>query len=247
LRELAQLTELLSGARSAGQIRLLSEQTKILAMDSEDEDVSAAVREITSTADTQLQRLEQAVARLKGLAAIIAAALTMEDVETGTSEVHTIVSTEPESEEVTELSPLDGRPTPFVLRDSSHVVTVQMGNFWLELINSDMFINQRVAMLDASQQTSHGLLGQTWSGVIYDADASIPWIEGKVWDYAMADHELFSHRFVYNQFKGQDEDEDEDEEEEDKHALAQLFKKAGKRLRHVAGTHSHAHAESADL
>ena len=134
--------------------------------------------------------------------------------------------------EVIDLLPLKGREAPFVVRNSSHMVTVQMGNFWLEFINSDMFINQRVAMLDASQQTSHGLLGQTWSGKIYDVDATIPWIEGKVWDYAMADHEMFSHRFVYNQFMVEREEEEED------NRLLQLLKgkKAGK-----ASPYNHAH------
>ena len=109
----------------------------------------------------------------------------------------------------TPLRALPGREQPWVVRNSSHALTVQMGNFWLEFINSDLFINQRVAMVDASLKTSHGLLGQTWSGRIYDADASIPWIEGKVWDYATADHELFSHRFVYNQFVVGGEEEGE--------------------------------------
>jgi len=99
-----------------------------------------------------------------------------------------------------DLASLPGRPAPFVMLNHSHILTVQMGNFWLELTNSDRFINQRVQMIDPTSTTSHGLLGQTWSGKIYDHNAAIPWIEGEVWDYAMADHQLFSHKFVYNQF-----------------------------------------------
>ena len=159
-----------------------------------------------------------------------------------------------EAEEVTELQALAGRPQPFVVRNSSHVVTVQMGNFWLEFVNSDAFINQRVAMLDPSLQTSHGLLGQTWSGKIYDADATIPWIEGKVWDYAMADHELFSHSFAFNVFVTPEDADDED----DKAASGKLGKlldgvrrgqrKGGRQHGKRTGrTHSHEHADGADL
>lgn len=140
-------------------------------------------------------------------------------------------------DESTDLKSLTGRSQPFLVRNSSHTVTVQMGNFWLELTNSDLFINQRVAMLDSSSQTSHGLLGQTWSGQIYDVDASIPWIEGTVWDYAMADHELFSHRFVFNRFV----DDEVDEEEELRVSLKKLLK--GGRGR----KHSHAHKRGEDM
>lgn len=140
-----------------------------------------------------------------------------------------------------DLTPLTDRPIPYVTRNSSHTVTVQMGNFWLEFTNSDLFVNQRVAMLDATSTTSHGLLGQTWSGKIYDADASIPWIEGNVWDYAMADHELFSHRFVFNQFEVEKE---KDEEEESTDGMKKLFKGQIKLGQH---THSHAHGQMADL
>jgi hypothetical protein len=148
---------------------------------------------------------------------------------------------------------LTSRPhASFVVLNSSHVVTVQMGNFWLEFSNSDLFINQQVRMIDTRSQSSHGLLGQTWSAAIHDATATIPWIEGNVWDYAMADHEMFSHRFLFNRFETAAEDgeaaeaeEETEEETDDEHArlIAKLKAVQAKRSQHQ---HSHSHLPKAD-
>lgn len=158
------------------------------------------------------------------------------------------------------LQSLAGRTHGYVRLVSSHRVVVQAGNFWFEFTNSDMFVNQRVAMIDAKQETSHGLLGQTWSTVIYDAAATIPWIEGSVFDYAMADHELFSHRFIFNRFQSaadkeesDEADDDEDAEEEEAALLQRLQRLTAARTRATgklsAGkrAHSHAHVAEWDL
>jgi len=162
------------------------------------------------------------------------------------------------------LKALEGRSHGYVRLVSTHRVIVQAGNFWFEFTNSDMFVNQRVAMIDAKQETSHGLLGQTWSTVIYDAAATIPWIEGSVFDYAMADHQLFSHRFIFNRFQseaakeadGEDSDEaeeGEDAEEEEAALLERLQRLTAARTRatgkSAAGkkSHTHAHRREWDL
>lgn len=83
--------------------------------------------------------------------------------------------------------------------NNSHLVTVQAGNFHLEFDNSDMFINQRVRVLDWSSLASHGLLGQTWRAKTYPSSA-VKHIEGKVDDYVVAGKDLFGDKFLYNQF-----------------------------------------------
>ena len=125
-----------------------------------------------------------------------------------------------------------------------------------------MFVNQRVAMIDPKQETSHGLLGQTWSTVIYDASSTIPWIEGSVFDYAMADHQLFSHRFIFNRFQtaaiaeddASEEAEDEDDAEEEEVKLLERLKRltavrtrAGSKSAGSKKTHTHAHVSEWDL
>lgn len=92
-------------------------------------------------------------------------------------------------------------PNGFLVQNSSHVLTMQAGNFRLEFTNSDMFVNQVVEMLDTSRTSSHGLLGQSWSTKVHNAKASIPWIEGTVWDYAVEDHKVFSNKFTFNKFQ----------------------------------------------
>ena len=159
------------------------------------------------------------------------------------------------------LKALPGRTQGYVRLISTHRVIVQAGNFWFEFTNSDMFVNQRVAMIDAKQETSHGLLGQTWSTVIYDASSTIPWIEGSVFDYAMADHQLFSHRFIFNRFQSaatetedvaEAEDED-DAEEEEAELLKRLQRITAARARATGKSsaskkaHTHAHRSEWDL
>ena len=161
------------------------------------------------------------------------------------------------------LKALAGRQQSYVRLVSSHRVVVQAGNFWFEFTNSDMFVNQRVAMIDAKQETSHGLLGQTWSTAIYDVASSIPWIEGSVFDYAMADHQLFSHRFVFNKFVSvaeqddesngdatADSEDDEKADEEEAALLERLQRITAAKTRATSGSkhaHKHAHVREWDL
>ena len=159
------------------------------------------------------------------------------------------------------LKAMEGRTPGYVRLMSSHRVVVQAGNFWFEFTNSDMFVNQRVAMIDAKQETSHGLLGQTWSTVIYDASSTIPWIEGSVFDYAMADHQLFSHKFIFNRFQAAataddertEEAEDADDAEEEEAKLLERLRRitaartrAGKSSS-AKKAHTHAHVSEWDL
>jgi len=65
--------------------------------------------------------------------------------------------------------------------------------------NSDMFVNQRVRVLDSSRLKSHGLLGQTWRETTYPN--SIKYIQGSVDDYVIRDdNDIFGDNFVYNQY-----------------------------------------------
>lgn len=101
----------------------------------------------------------------------------------------------------------------YVCLNSTHLVGVQMGNFQFKFTNSDQFINQQVLMLNGRLQTSHGLLGQTWSVRPkhtnhgddelhrHNGRGVISFLEGAIEDYSTADGELFSNQFVYNRFK----------------------------------------------
>ena len=99
---------------------------------------------------------------------------------------------------------LNGRPVKvgsdhgFMSFNHSHLVTVQVGNFHMEFDNSDMFINQRVRVLDWASLNAHGLLGQTWRQKTYPN--SVKHIEGRVDDYVVQGKDLFGDKFIYNQF-----------------------------------------------
>jgi len=85
-----------------------------------------------------------------------------------------------------------------VTRNSTHVVSVQIGNWDFTFENSDKFANQRVRALEARKLRSHGLLGQTWRDNIYPN--SIKYIQGQVDDYVIRDNDLYGDNFVYNTF-----------------------------------------------
>jgi hypothetical protein len=101
----------------------------------------------------------------------------------------------------------------YICVNTTHKVSVQMGNFRFVFTNSDQFINQQVAMINGRLQTSHGLLGQTWSvrpkhtnhgdDVLHrhNGHGVISFLEGAIEDYSTADGELFSNQFVFNRFK----------------------------------------------
>jgi len=85
-----------------------------------------------------------------------------------------------------------------VSMNSTHLVSVQIGKWDFAFENSDMFVNQRVRVLDARGLRSHGLLGQTWRDTTYPN--AIKYIQGQVDDYVIRDGDIFGDNFVYNTF-----------------------------------------------
>jgi len=85
-----------------------------------------------------------------------------------------------------------------ITRNNTHVVAVQVGNWDFEFENSDMFVNQRVRVLDARRLASHGLLGQTWRAATYPN--AVKYVQGAVDDYVIRDKDIFGDNFLYNQF-----------------------------------------------
>ena len=85
-----------------------------------------------------------------------------------------------------------------VSRNSTHMTAVQIGNWDFVFENSDMFVNQRVKVLDARSLRSHGLLGQTWRETTY-ANA-VKHIQGSVDDYVIRSNDVFGDDFVFNAF-----------------------------------------------
>jgi len=82
--------------------------------------------------------------------------------------------------------------------NSTHLATVQIGQWDFAFENSDLFVNQRVRVLDARKLRSHGLLGQTWRETTYPN--AIKYIQGQVDDYVIRDNDIFGDNFVYNTF-----------------------------------------------
>jgi len=85
-----------------------------------------------------------------------------------------------------------------VSMNSTHLASVQVGNWDFAFENSDMFVNQRVRVLDSRNLRSHGLLGQTWRETTYSN--TIKYIQGQVDDYVIRDNDIFGDNFVYNTF-----------------------------------------------
>jgi len=85
-----------------------------------------------------------------------------------------------------------------VSRNSTHLASVQVGNWDFAFENSDMFVNQRVRVLDSRALRSHGLLGQTWRSATYPN--AIKYIQGTVDDYVIRDNDIFGDNFVFNAF-----------------------------------------------
>ena len=83
-------------------------------------------------------------------------------------------------------------------RNNTHTASVTVGNWDFVFENSDMFVNQRVRVIDASNLRSHGLLGQTWRDTLHPNP--IKYIEGKVDDYVIRDKNIFGDNFMFNAF-----------------------------------------------
>jgi len=101
LSELNHLIESVSTARSAGQIRLLQEQARMLIADFHDPDVDQASRQLENVAQTKLERLDQIISRLKEVAAQIATAKSMAEIDAGHAVAEQFSSED--SEEASEL------------------------------------------------------------------------------------------------------------------------------------------------
>ena len=85
-----------------------------------------------------------------------------------------------------------------VSRNTTHLASVQVGNWDFAFENSDLFVNQRVRVLDQKSLRSHGLLGQTWRDTTYPN--AIKHIAGQVDDYVIRDNDIFGDNFVFNAF-----------------------------------------------
>jgi len=85
-----------------------------------------------------------------------------------------------------------------VTRNSTHLTHVLVANWDFAFENSDMFVNQRVRVLDARKLASHGLLGQTWRTATYPN--AVKYIQGAVDDYVVREKDIFGDNFLYNQF-----------------------------------------------
>jgi hypothetical protein len=85
-----------------------------------------------------------------------------------------------------------------VTYNSTHVTSVAVGNWDFAFENSDMFVNQRVRVLDARGLRSHGLLGQTWRETTYPN--AVKYVQGSVDDYVIRDNDIFGDNFVFNTF-----------------------------------------------
>ena len=96
--------------------------------------------------------------------------------------------------------PEDGHSIGFITMNTTHLVTIEVSDFRLELENSDLFINQRVVVTNWENLHSHGLLGQTWRRKVYP-NSSMKYIEGKIDDYVVRGRDLFGDEFIYNQFR----------------------------------------------
>jgi serine/threonine protein kinase len=81
LSELNQIANGLPAARSAGQVRLLEEQARMLVADFQDTDVENAIRGLENTAKDRLRQIDGIVSKLKETAAQIATAQTLKQTE----------------------------------------------------------------------------------------------------------------------------------------------------------------------
>jgi serine/threonine protein kinase len=98
--EFAHLTESLKDARSAGQIRLLEDQSKMLAAESEDAEISDWLAKFESLAHQKIEKLEVLLNKLRDLSARVELAQSIADVERLESTAKSFVVNDSEVEEV---------------------------------------------------------------------------------------------------------------------------------------------------
>jgi hypothetical protein len=92
-----------------------------------------------------------------------------------------------------------------IVLNSTHEVTVSVGQFEIEVENNNDFLNLRSVRVAASEWHKlaenggvHGLLGQTWQNKRYSG--KVKEIEGDVDDYVIESNDVFSHEFVHSRF-----------------------------------------------
>lgn len=89
----------------------------------------------------------------------------------------------------------------YVVRNSSHLVTIKSSNFLFQIENSDHFVNYMVKVIDwEALPGTHGLLGQTYRKPTKPGQ-QVKEIEGRVDDYRVEKSEIFGDEFTFNQFE----------------------------------------------
>lgn len=85
-----------------------------------------------------------------------------------------------------------------VTRNSTHMASVDVGNWQFRFESSDRFVNQRVRVAQSAALSAHGLLGQTWKDTTYPGP--VKFIEGSVDDYVISGRDIWGDNFVFNAF-----------------------------------------------
>jgi serine/threonine-protein kinase len=103
LSELERLTQSLSQARSAGQIKLLQEQSVMFSSDFEDGDVAAALGNLKRLGNDRILSLDSALSQLRAIASSIEQARAIDDLDKCESAARGLVKSDLEFEEVADL------------------------------------------------------------------------------------------------------------------------------------------------
>ena len=91
-----------------------------------------------------------------------------------------------------------GRGLMDVVVLSTHSVWCRVGNFELQLDNSDLFVNLvGLRVLKWHKMASHGLIGQTWRRPA--KPGKVRYIHGDVDDYVEANNDLLGTAILYGQ------------------------------------------------
>lgn len=104
LKELYQLAESTSAARSIGQLRFFKEQAKMLVAEIDDTEVSSTAADVERTADARIHRIERSIARLTDLHTQASNAPTIATLKSCEHEALDLLKSDPEVEEAIDLS-----------------------------------------------------------------------------------------------------------------------------------------------
>ena len=95
-----------------------------------------------------------------------------------------------------------GESSVTIVYTSTHEATLMAGPYTIVIENVDGFVNFRSVSVSAESWTrlqSHGLLGQTWRHQVYGG--KVPYIQGEVDDYVVAEDDVFGVSFPYNRYQ----------------------------------------------